>query len=165
MASFPFTLLQVTRGGNRPWLHGVRLEGFSRSHAFGLVSLGQPACAHTDMGFSITPGNATGRSKTELGLAPWCYQQRVLALVCPTASGMRGKGDICNHAEGARGWGWAAWGCEETTLPLPRKTWVLPCPAHPTSPSTVPIHSPCLCPGVCFLGPFSLERVQNALPK
>lgn len=80
----------------------------------------------------------------------------------PTACGTAGTGDTCNHAEGAGGLGWAAQACKEAMLPFLKDTWVFPSPDYPTSPPTVPIHSLCFCPGVCFLGPFSLEMMQNA---
>ena len=96
----------------------------------GLVSLGQPACARTDRGFSVTPGNGTEQGKKELSPALWCYQQRLLGLVRPAARGMRGQGDICNHAEQAGGWGWAGVRRDHGALPEGDLGAPQPCPPH-----------------------------------
>lgn len=117
-----FPLLQVTQSSSWPWLHGVRWEQFACSNGFRPGDLEQLTCTCTDTGLSIAPGNDTEQSKEELSLAPWCYQQRLLGLVQLTACDTRGKGDTCNHKEGAGGLEWAALACKETMLLFLKET-------------------------------------------
>lgn len=173
MVSFPFTQLQVTKSGSWPWLCGVRTERFAHSDTFGLVSLGQPTCAHTDTGSSVSPGNSTGNKK-QLGLAPRCYQQRLLGLVGPLPAACRererrkGKETFATTQRGQEaGDSWQRRARRSRCLSQggPGCSPALPCPAHPISPSPIPTCSPCLCLGVWGLAPDSLEMMQNAIPK
>lgn len=149
MVSFPF-----------PLLRGVRLEWFASSDAAGLAGLGQPVPAHLQhrtwqrhRAKRKGAGAGTVMLPAKVSRAGWPR--------CPQRARDRRHLRPCG---GAGGWGRAAWGCEPR-LPFPRETWALPSPALPTSPSPNPVCSPCLCPGVCFLGPGSLETMQNAILK
>lgn len=144
--SLPFTLLQVTKSGSWPWLCSVRWQQFAHSHTFGLVSLGQPACAHTDTGSSISPGNGIGNKK-ELRLAPWCWlPAKVAGAGWPPACSLQAKGkETSATTQRGQEAGWVAEARKETTLPFSGGTCVLLCPAL-SCPLHLPLASPHLFP-------------------
>lgn len=160
-SSFP--LLQVTPSSSWPWLHSVRWEQFACSNGFRPGGLEQLRCAWTGTCLSITPGNDWAKQR---GAGSGTMVQPARAALARSAHCLwhRRERRHLQPRRGAGGLEWAAQACKETMLPFLRETWVFPSPAYPTFPSTDLIHSLCFCPGV-FLGPFSLEIMQNAISK